>query len=152
MELIVGVTAGGPKAHHPAACSVLRRVAAIEGASLHCPQHDPPCVGAATPSWAERCRPGRPTAAAVLTGRSARLVAALHAKEPSLPECCFVRSGGRETRRVVSYFESLPRKHPAIGPREVPRDCCHKAARSTSIDGWSHSSLGPLSRLRSPEL
>src|SRR5829696_5289378 len=105
MELIVGVTAGGPKAHHPAACSVLRSVAAIEGASLHCPQHDPPCVGAATPSWAERCRRVRPTAAAVLTRRSARLVAS-HSMPRSgrPPECCFVRSGGRETRRVVSLL------------------------------------------------
>jgi hypothetical protein len=83
MELIVCVTAGGPKTHHPAPCSVSRSVAAIEGASLRrAPQHDPP-VRRRSDTIMGRALQGqavRPTAAAVLTRRSARLVAiAFHA-------------------------------------------------------------------------
>ena len=89
MELMVCVTAGGPKTHHPAPCSVSRGVAAIEGASLRrVPQHDPP-VRWRTDTIMGRGVAGqavRPAAAAVLTRRSARLVAiAFHAKEQSLP-------------------------------------------------------------------
>ena len=56
------VTAGGPKAHHPAPCSVSR--ALPQSKVRHCAEFHSTtlrCVGAATPSWAEHRRPGRPS-------------------------------------------------------------------------------------------
>ena len=89
------VTAGGPKTHHPAPCSVSRSVAAIEGASLRrAPQHDPP-VRRRSDTIMGRALQARPSVrqrAAVLTRRSARLVAiAFHARRQWRPPPGFAR-------------------------------------------------------------
>jgi hypothetical protein len=64
MEFILCVTAGGPKAHHPAPMQRLEERCRNRGCFIAQSSTARPSgasVGAATPSWTEHCRPGRPS-------------------------------------------------------------------------------------------
>jgi hypothetical protein len=141
------VTAGGPKTHHSAPCSDSRSVAAIECAPLRrAPQHDPTSGTSAQrhhhgPSVAGQAV--RPTAAAVLTRRSARLVAiAFHARRQRGEQFGLRRLASRGHSACIRTpfpAEAVPRvpQHP---PEEMPDE---GATTGTAHDVRLHARASP---------